>query len=80
MAASKLAEIDTALRITRLARTDIDVGALGPWSTGEKLAVCLVLNRGDWLTRMGYTMLEAIDRVGPEWMAACRIAAKELGK
>lgn len=76
----KLEQVDAALRIVRMARTDIEVGSLGPWSTGEKLAVCLVLNRGDWLTRMGFTMLEAIDRVGPDWMAACQTAAKELAR
>lgn len=31
-------------------------------STGEKLAVALVLNRADWLQEMGYTMAEAIFR------------------
>lgn len=31
-------------------------------STGEKLAVALVLNRADWLQEMGYTMAEAIHR------------------
>lgn len=38
-------------------------------STGEKVAVALVLNRADWLASMSYTLAEAIDRVGPEWLA-----------
>jgi hypothetical protein len=76
----RLAELDIAQRIVVMARTDIEVGELGPWSTGEKIAVCIVLNRGDWLTRIGYTMLEAIDRLGPDWLAGCQIAAKELGR
>lgn len=76
--AVKLAEIDTAQRIVRMAESDRAAGTLGPWSTGEKLAVCFVLDRGDWVMRMGYTMLDAIERLGPEWLAACHIAAKEL--
>jgi len=31
-------------------------------STGEKLAVAMVLNRADWLHEMGYTIAEAIFR------------------
>jgi hypothetical protein len=38
-------------------------------STGEKLAVALALNRPDWIARMEYTLAEAIDRVGAEWIA-----------
>lgn len=37
-------------------------------STGEKVAVALVLNRPDWLADMGYTIAEAVGRAGPEWM------------
>lgn len=33
-------------------------------STGEKVAVALVLNRADWLTAMCYTIAEAIERSG----------------
>ncbi len=39
-------------------------------STGEKLAVALILNRADWLAEMRYTIPEAIERVGAAWMAA----------
>lgn len=38
-------------------------------STGEALAAALVLNRSDWLDEMNYTIVEAIERVGPSWMA-----------
>ena len=38
-------------------------------STGEKVAVALVLNRADWLASIDYTLGEAIDRTGPEWLA-----------
>ena len=36
-------------------------------STGERLAAALVLNRPDILKEMGYTIVEALERVGPEW-------------
>ncbi|EPN2681273.1 TPA: hypothetical protein ACRNL1_005383 [Pseudomonas aeruginosa] len=51
----------------------------GHWnvqSTGEKLASALVLNRADWLALMGYTIAEAIERVGPTWVARIPAAAK----
>lgn len=35
----------------------------GAWSTGEKLAVALVLDDTDYITAMGYTVLEAATRV-----------------
>lgn len=53
-------------------------GGWGVQSTGEKLASALVLNRADWLAQMNYTIAEAIDRVGPEWMARIPEAAKRL--
>jgi hypothetical protein len=34
-------------------------------STGERVAVALVLNRAGWLAEMGYTLAEAVDRAGP---------------
>jgi hypothetical protein len=43
--------------------------AWGVQSTGEKLAVALALNRADWLAEFGYTLVEAIERVGPQWVA-----------
>jgi hypothetical protein len=41
----------------------------GVLSTGERLMAALVLNRADWLAADGYTMAEAIERVGMEWIA-----------
>lgn len=43
--------------------------AWGVQSTGEKVAVALVLNRSDWLAEYGYTIAEAIERAGQEWVA-----------
>ena len=47
-------------------------------STGEKAAVALVLNRADWLAEHGYTIAEAIDRTGPEWVAMIPQIARQL--
>lgn len=51
---------------------DAKRGGRDAWSvqsTGEKVAVALVLNRADWLASINYTLAEAIDRTGPEWLA-----------
>lgn len=53
-------------------------GGFDVLSTGEKLAVALVLNRSDWLAEMDYTIAEAMDRVGPDWLALIPAAAKAL--
>lgn len=47
-------------------------------SIGEKVAVALVLNRADWLTEMDYSLAEAIDRTGSEWLELVPIVAKAL--
>ncbi|MES2784745.1 MAG: hypothetical protein V4684_04725 [Pseudomonadota bacterium] len=39
----------------------------GPLSTGEALMAALALNRPDWLARTGYTIVEALERIGEEW-------------
>lgn len=57
---------------------DAKHGGFGVLSTGEKLAAALVLNRADWLEKMGYSMAEAIDRLGPEWLAKIPEAARQL--
>ncbi len=47
-------------------------------STGEKVAVALVLNQPDWLATMNYTLAEAIERTGPEWLALIPRAERDL--
>ncbi len=47
-------------------------------STGEKIAVALVLNRADWLAEYDYTIAEAIERAGQEWVAAIPQIARQL--
>ena len=47
-------------------------------STGEKVAVALVLNRADWLAEMQYTLPEAIDRSGQDWVSVIPQVARQL--
>ena len=49
-------------------------------STGERLAVALVLNRADWLEEMQYTIAEAIKRSGAEWVAIIPQVARQLAE
>ncbi len=55
-------------------------GAWGVQSTGEKVAVALVLNRANWLTQIGYTIPEAIERSGTEWVAVIPQVARQLAE
>ena len=52
----------------------------GGQSTGEKVAVSLTLNRADWLAEIGYTLAEAIERSGPEWVAMIPQVARQLAE
>ena len=50
----------------------------GVQSTGEKVAVALVLNRADWLAEIDYTIPEAIERSGMEWVSIIPQVARQL--
>jgi hypothetical protein len=51
-----------------------DARSFGTLSTGERIAVALVLNRYDLLQKTYGSLLEAVHRLGPEWTeAALRI-------
>jgi hypothetical protein len=54
------------------------VEIIGPWSTGEQLAVLLIVNRADVINKMGYTILQAVERVGDEWMREVFAVARDL--
>lgn len=54
--------------------------AWGVQSTGEKVAVALVLNRADWLAEIDYTIAEAIERSGAEWVAIIPQVARQLAE
>ena len=47
-------------------------------STGEKVAVALVLDRADWLAEMQYTLAEAIERSGQDWVSVIPHVARQL--
>jgi hypothetical protein len=62
---------------------DAKRGGYDAWtvqSTGEKVAVALVLNRADWLAEIDYTIPEAIDRSGAEWVAVIPQVARQLAE
>ena len=52
----------------------------GPLSTGEALMAALALNRPDWLARKGYTIVEALERIGEEWRALLPRIAREVAQ
>jgi hypothetical protein len=59
---------DVILRLVQ--NVQKDEASIGVLSTGEQLAVALVLDRKDLLDKFGYTMLGAADRVGQDWLKA----------
>lgn len=56
-----------------------DAASSGPggMSTGEKLAVALILDRPDWLAAMNCTIAEAMERVGPDWVRLIPAVARQ---
>ena len=66
-----------------LLRKSLDAkrGGHAAWSvqsTGERVAVALVLNRADWLAEIGYTIPEGIERSGAEWVSIIPQVARQL--
>ena len=59
---------DVILRLVQ--NVQKDEASIGVLSTGEQLAVALVLDRKDLLDKFGYTMLGAADRIGQDWLKA----------
>ncbi len=47
-------------------------------STGEKVAVALVLNRADWLAECDYSIAEAVERAGNIWVSMIPQVARQL--
>jgi len=45
------------------------LSGIGTMSLGEALTAALILNRSDWLRDCGYSIVEALDRIGPKWAA-----------
>jgi len=57
-----------------------EAGDTGGLSTGEALMAALALNRADWLAKMGYSMAEAFDRIGPEWRRMLPAVARDASQ
>jgi len=55
--------LDRVIQVSLAAKR---MGDTGPLSTGESLTAALVLNRHDWLTEMGYSIAQALDRIDSE--------------
>ena len=45
-------------------------------STGEQIAVAPVLDRTELFPHGGYTMLEAVERLGPDWTRAALLVQR----
>lgn len=80
-----MSETTTTLRTVDIIRDLVErvhenEHAFGVLSTGEKLAVALVLDRHDLIAQIngGYEMLEAMDRLGPTWLRAALIVQRDL--
>jgi hypothetical protein len=72
-------------RYEHLLRKSLDArrGGRDAWavqSIGEKVAVALALNQADWLEELGYTLAEAIERTGAEWVAIIPQVARQLAE
>lgn len=64
--------------LTMKARDAIAMNGTGGMSTGEALAVALVLNRSDWLAKMDYTIAEALNRIDDDWIAIIPQVARSI--
>jgi len=51
---------------------------IGTMSLGEALTAALILNRCDWLRERGYSVAEALDRIGPQWTARLREVERQF--
>jgi hypothetical protein len=48
-----------------VAQVEKDAKHIGVFSTGEQIAIALVLDRSELFPHGGYTMLEAVERLDP---------------
>ncbi|KAA0892482.1 hypothetical protein [Pusillimonas sp. ANT_WB101] len=51
---------------------------IGTMSLGEALTAALVLDRSDWLRERGYSIAQALDRIGPHWAARLAEVARQF--
>ncbi len=74
----KIGGRETLNHIVGVCRLAAKQGNVGVLSTGESLVAAIVLNRADWLAEMDYTITEALDRLGGEWVSQLSAARKVL--
>jgi hypothetical protein len=74
------ATVQTIMRLAEAVRADPE--RRGVLSTGEYIAVAMVLDKPEWLkeVRGKYTMLEAIERLGDEWTRAAIVVQKAMDR
>jgi len=61
----------TIQRIADLVQqVEADERSIGVRSTGEAIAIALVLNRPDLLPSNCMSILDAVERLGPDWLKA----------
>src|SRR5690606_19374271 len=68
-------ELERLIKIAHQAEKE----GLQALSVEESLSAALVLNRCDWLEQLGFTIAEALDRIGLENAAIIPVAAKKIG-
>ncbi|MGA0583201.1 MAG: hypothetical protein ACO2ER_04760 [Castellaniella sp.] len=51
---------------------------IGALSLGEALTAALVLDRNDWLHERGYSIADALDRIGTDWAARIPAVARQF--
>jgi len=54
--------------------------AYGPLSSGERAYVALAASRSDLLQDDGYTIVQAMDRIGPEWLDELNCRWKRISR
>ena len=57
---------------------DAAAGGINAMSKSEAVAAALVLNRPDWLASMGFSIAEALERIGPDWARLVPDVAKQF--
>lgn len=69
---------NVARQLVELARAGRCAGHPGTGPLNERIAVALVLDRADWLTEMGCSLLDATQHLDSVWLQACREAQRTL--
>lgn len=71
---------DIEARIAHMVESvEQDEARIGVLSTGEQIAVAMVMNRMDLLPRGYSTMLEAVERLGADWFRAALQVQRSRG-